>query len=134
MVSDAYFRSVLAVIELSPETLSLHAKINENLKMRSPQSPMFPHMSIYYIDDAEAEERVRVLRELKDNGTVVQAEDGVRIHTSGGPIGIPTGSETRPLPHGDTLQGFDGVEIWVALCDGPVETWTVLEKVALAQR
>jgi len=92
---------------------------------------MFPHVSIYYIDDAEAEERARVLRELEDNGTVVTTQDGVRIHTSRGPIGIPTGSETRPLPHNDSLQGFDGVEIWVAHCDGPVETWTVLEKVEL---
>lgn len=132
VVSDAYFRSVLAVVEPSSEALSLHAKIHENLKIRNPQTPMFPHMSIYYIDDAEPEERSRVLQELKDNGTVVQTEDGVQIHTSGGPAGIPTGPGTRPLPHGGTLQGFDGVEIWAALCDGPVETWTVLEKVKLA--
>jgi len=133
VVSDAYFRSVLAVVEPSSEISSLHTKINENLSTRNPQTPMFPHMSIYYIDDAEAEERARVLQELKDNGTVVKTKDGVQIHTSGGPTGTPTGSETRPLPHGDTLQGFDGVEIWVALCDGPVETWTVLEKVELVQ-
>ena len=131
VVSDAYFRSVLAVIKTSPETLSLHAKINENLKIRNPQAPMFPHMSIYYIDDAEAEERFRVLQELRDNGTVVQTQDGVQIHTSGGPAGIPTGTDARPLPQDDVLQGFDGVEIWAALCDGPVETWTVLKKVEL---
>jgi len=133
VVSDAYFRSVLAVIESSPETSALHAKINESLKIRNPQSPMFPHMSIYYIDDEEPEERTRVLQELKDNGTVVQTKDGVQIHTSGGPMGIPTGSETRPPPHGDGLEGFDGVEIWAVLCDGPVEAWTVLEKVELVQ-
>jgi hypothetical protein len=46
-------------------------------------------------------------------------------------MGTPTGSETRPVPYGDALQGFDGVEIWIALCDGPVETWAVLEKVEL---
>ncbi|KAF9653064.1 hypothetical protein BDM02DRAFT_2122023 [Thelephora ganbajun] len=133
VVSDAYFRSVLAIVKPSPTIMSLRTKINENLKIRSPQSPMFPHMSIYYIDDAEAEERKRVLQELKENGTVVQTEDGVQIHTSGGPLGVPTGSGTRPLPHGDALQGFDGVEIWIAYCDGPVETWTVLEKVELVQ-
>lgn len=131
VVSDAYFRSVLATIEPSSEILSLRTKINENLKILNPQSPMFPHMSIYYIDDAEAEERVRVLQEIEDNGTVVRTKDGVQIHTSGGPMGIPTGSETRPLPHDDTLQGFDGAEIWAVLCDGPVETWTVLEKAKL---
>ena len=131
VVSDAFFRSVLAVIEPSPEILSLHTKINENLKTRGSQSPMFPHMSIYYIDDGEPEERARVLQELMDSGTVVDTKDGVWIHTSRGPIGVPTGSETRPLPRDDGLQGFDGLEIWVALCDGPVETWTVLEKVEL---
>lgn len=132
VVSDAYFRSVLTVIKPSPEILSLHAKINEGLEIRNPQSPMFPHMSIYYIDDAEAKERTRVLQEIKDNGTVIRTADEVQIHTSCGPVGVPTGAGTRPLPHGDTLRGFDGVEIWVALCDGPVETWTVLEKVELA--
>ena len=132
MVSDAYFRSVLVVIESSPELVALHAKVRESLKIRNPQSPMFPHMSIYYIDDAEAEERIRVLQELKDNGTVTKTEEGVQIHTSGGPIGIPTGSETRPLPKGDALRGVDGTEIWVALCDGPVETWTVLKRIELA--
>ena len=131
VVSDAYFRSVLAVIKSSPEISTLYVKVNENLKIHNPQSPMFPHMSIYYIDDAEAEERSRVLQELEDNGTVVKTEDGVQIRTSRGPTGIQTGSETRPVPLGDELQGFDGAEIWVALCDGPVETWTVLEKVAL---
>lgn len=131
VISDTYFRSVLAVIKSSPGILTLHAKINENLKIRNPQSPMFPHMSIYYIDDAEAEERSRVLQELEVNGTVVKTEDGIQMHTSRGPVGISTGSETRPVPYGDGLQGFDGVEIWVVLCDGPVETWTVLEKVEL---
>jgi 2',3'-cyclic-nucleotide 3'-phosphodiesterase len=131
VVGDGYFRSVLTVVEPSSEVMSLHTRICENLKIRNPQSPMFPHMSIYYIDDMEAEERSRVLQELKGNGTVVKTKEGVQIHTSGGPIGIPTGSGTRPLPHGDTLHGFDGAEVWVALCDGPVETWTVLEKVEL---
>jgi len=131
VVSDAYFRSVLAAVKPTPEILSLHTIIGENLKIRSPQSPMFPHMSIYYIDDAEAEERARVLQELEGNGTVVKTKDGVQIHTSRGPVGVSTGSETRPIPDGDALLGFDGAEIWVALCDGPVETWTVLEKVEL---
>jgi len=132
VVSDAYFRSVLAVIKPSPEILSLGAKISENLKTRNPRSPMFPHMSIYYIDDAEAGERARVLRELKDNGTVTQTGDGVEIHTSGGPAGTPTGTGIRPLPPGDILRGFHGVEIWVVRCEGSVETWTVLETVKLA--
>ena len=132
VVSGAYFRSVLAVVEPSPEITSLHAEVVESLKIRNPRSPMFPHMSIYYIDDLEAGERARVLQELKDNGTVIKTEEGVQIHTSGGPIGISTGSETRPLPQDDTLRGINVTEIWVALCDGPVETWTVLEKVELA--
>lgn len=131
VASDAYFRSVLAVIEPSPEIISLHTGIHKTLKMGNPQSPMFPHMSIYYIDDAEAEERIRVLQELKTNGTVIKTEGGVQIHTSGGPIGTPTGPGTRPRPYDDALHGFDGVEIWAVLCDGPVETWTVLEKVEL---
>ena len=131
VVGDAYFRSVLAVIEQSSEIGSLHTKICENLKTRNPQSPMFPHMSIYYVDDAEAEERTRVLQELKDNGTVVKTKEGVRLCTSGGPIGNPTGIKTPPLSHGDVLYGFNGAEIWVALCDGPVDTWTVVQTVEL---
>lgn len=131
VASDAYIRSVLAVIGPSPEIMSLHAEIHKTLKMENPQSPMFPHMSIYYIDDAEAEERIRVLQELKANNTVIKIEGGVQIHTSRGPIGTPTGPGTRPRPYDDALHGFDGVEIWAVLCDGPVETWTVLERVEL---
>ncbi|KAF9792360.1 2',3'-cyclic-nucleotide 3'-phosphodiesterase [Thelephora terrestris] len=131
VVSNAYFRSVLATIEPSPYIMSLQTEIVESLKIRNPPSPMFPHMSIYYIDDTEAEERTRILQELEANGTVIKTEEGVQIHTSVGPVGVPTGPETRPEPHDDALQGFDGAEIWVALCDGPVESWTVLEKVVL---
>jgi 2',3'-cyclic-nucleotide 3'-phosphodiesterase len=132
VVGDTYFRSVFAVVRQSPEIMSLHTKISENLKTRNPRSPMFPHMSIYYIDDAEAEERTRVLQELKDNGTVVKTREGILlVHTSDGPAGVPTGSVPCPLPDGDVLRGFDGAEIWVVLCDGPVETWTVIEKIEL---
>ena len=131
VVSDTYFRSVLVTIKPSPEVMSLHSKICENLKTRNPRSPMYPHLSIYYIDDMEAEERTRVLQELKANGTVIKTKEGVEIHTSGGPIGTPTGSSSRPPPHSDALEGFDGVEIWIVSCDGPIETWSVLEKIKL---
>lgn len=29
------------------------------------------------------------------------------------------------------LAGFEAREVWIALCDGPVETWKVLDKITL---
>lgn len=88
-------------------------------------------MSVYYIDDSEPEERVRVADEFRTNGTVTEDTDngGIILDCSKG----PHNSETVPLSkaNSDLLHGFDGAEIWAALCDGPVETWSVKAKVKL---
>lgn len=86
-------------------------------------------MSVYYIDDSEPEERERVAQELFTNGAIVPDVDGRGIIVDCSKI--PQGSVSLTQARSDTLNGFDGMEIWAALCDGPVETWVILEKVRL---
>jgi len=123
---DHYFRSVYIAIHPSDELIRVHKEIHENLGIKNPESPKYPHMSVYYIADSEPEERTRVHQELIANGTVVKDEvhGGIAVDCSKGP---------RPNidSSSDVLKGFDGAEIWAALCDGPVETWTVEGKVKL---
>lgn len=80
-------------------------------------------MSLYYIDETESGERHTVAKELLRSGKVIQTkddgQDGIILDCSGGSVG-----EAK-------LSGFDGEEIWVVICEGPVEEWKVLEKVEL---
>jgi len=32
----------------------------------------------------------------------------------------------------DGIDGFEASEVWITNCDGPVDKWTILEKVSLA--
>lgn len=93
-------------------------------------------MSIYYIDDSEPEERARVAHELLANGTIVEASDtgdngDIIIDCSKGPNGVEAVPPSMARISSDLLHGFDGTEIWAAMCDGPVETWTIRAKVKL---
>ena len=45
---DHYFRSVYATIKPTAELMHLHAAVHTALE-QAPNTPKFPHMSIYYI-------------------------------------------------------------------------------------
>lgn len=111
-----YFRSVLFAVHPDPAVVKLEEDVRKALGA-SGLPPAYPHMSFAYIDDSEAEAREKIRVELKKRGTVEDTEDGVGIWCG-------QGDE-------DFLTGFEATEIWVAKCDGPVETWTVLEKFEL---
>lgn len=123
-VGPTYFRSVYVVIHKSPELSDLHKHISNELKKLGgiePRSPRFPHMSLFYIDDSEPDERQIVANELLSSGRVVN-ELGDRII-------LDCFADSHSTGH--KLSGFDGEEIWIVRCEGPVEQWKVLEKVAL---
>jgi len=123
-VGDTYFRSVYIAIHESPELSALHQRITSQLKNLccvEPRSPCFPHMSLYYIDDSEPDERQMVADQLLSSGRVIK--DGKDRIT------LDCFSDNHRVGH--KLFGFDGGEIWVVNCQGPVEEWEVLEKVAL---
>jgi 2',3'-cyclic-nucleotide 3'-phosphodiesterase len=124
-VGPTYFRSVYVVIHKSPELLDLHKHINNELKKLDgiePRSPRFPHMSLFYIEDSEpGDERQMVADELLSSGRAIN-EPGERIVLDCFTDGHSTGYK---------LYGFDGEQIWIVRCEGPVEQWKVLEKVVL---
>ncbi|KAF7974849.1 hypothetical protein HWV62_11233 [Athelia sp. TMB] len=106
---DVYFRSVYIDIEASPELIQLrddiHAKLREHASVH-PKAPRFPHMSLYYIDDADAAERRTAAEDLQGQ---TQTHGGGTLKLGG-------------------LSGFDGAEIWVVRCEGPVAEWAPLAK------
>ena len=123
-VGDTYFRSLYVAIRASPSLAALHQSIHDDLRKLEgvePQSPCFPHMSLFYINEVEPDERRMVADELLRSGRVVKEQNkcGIILDCSVNPTG-----EVQ-------LSGFDGKEIWLVGCEGAVELWTVLDKVIL---
>lgn len=114
-VGDHYFRSVFISVLATPDLLALHREINTRLSEFSPSSPVFPHMSLSYIADEDAEERGRASRLLRDRGIVLDNEDQT----------ISLQCDVVRLSH------FDAMEIWVIDCGGMVESWNVQHKISL---
>lgn len=121
-VGDTYFSSVSISVHHSPELSALRQLINNELQKLGiePRGGRF-HMSLYYIDDSEPDERCLVVDELLSSRKVVQ--DGRDMVT----LNCFTDDQYHLVGHA----GFDGDQIWVVKCIGPVENWVVLEKVTL---
>ncbi|KAI5900473.1 LigT-like protein [Schizophyllum commune H4-8] len=114
-VGDHFFRSVYTAIKSTAELLELHKRVHDALDL-PPRTPKYPHVSLAYIVDEDAEEREAYLQALKDEGVI--REEGDRV-------GIQCGED------GGWVDGFDVKEIWIAKCDGPVESWEILDRLTL---
>lgn len=114
-IGSHYFRSVYIAIEPTSEIMSLHGHIHEALQA-IPRTPSFPHLSLCYIDDKDAEigERDAFYRNLKDGG---------KIRAGGG---LDCG-----LVEEDWMDCFVANEIWVVQCEGSVNEWAILRKLPL---
>jgi len=110
VASDHFFRSVLAELDASPELAAYQRKIEARVQAAGWRvtAPMFPHVSLAYIADEDRAERARLLRELRDEGHVVDVE--------GGGVELRVGGR-------EPLRTFEGAEVWIVDCDGPVENW-----------
>lgn len=119
VVGDHYFRSLLVSARPTEDLLALRDEITETLSHLSPRpAPIFPHLSLAYIadEDAEAGERERIAQSLRERGVVVEDES----------------SHTVSLRCGEVcLSGVDLAEIWLVDCEGPVEGWSVRDKISL---
>ncbi|KAG0698467.1 2',3'-cyclic-nucleotide 3'-phosphodiesterase [Suillus ampliporus] len=124
-VGDHYFRSVFISVKKTTELVALHEHIMAALDRdrASPSASAFPHMSISYIAD-------------EDGGTErKKAADELRAITVVEGLGAG-GAETVVLRCGDSeagrvwLSGFEGTEVWIVRCEGPVEHWRVLQKIS----
>ncbi|EKM82587.1 hypothetical protein AGABI1DRAFT_68346 [Agaricus bisporus var. burnettii JB137-S8] len=117
-IGDHYFRSVYASIKSDESLLDLHKTLHENLD-KVPKTPKYPHMSLVYVSDEDAVEgeREKYYEELKERQLIAAASSG--------------GVQLRVSPEKEWIGGFLAAEIWVMRCVGPVESWEVLDKIAL---
>lgn len=122
-VGDVYFRSVYVAIQQDPAIIELEQYIREKLGKDAPP-PCYPHMSFFYIDDSEAQERQRIVEHLKKDGTIRPENNGVVLR-------CPSEDVTNGY---EDVGGFEGSEIWIVECEGKVEEWKVLEKVFLEDK
>ncbi|EDR14873.1 uncharacterized protein LACBIDRAFT_306075 [Laccaria bicolor S238N-H82] len=120
-VGSHYFRSVYISIKLTPELIVLHDEVHSSLGVE-PRTPAYPHLSLCYIDDKDAEEgeREKFARDTHDSGYI-------RYEPSDGSLSICSSSSSEE----DWITEFTSSEIWIAQCDGPVAEWSVIEKIPL---
>jgi len=72
---------------------------------------------VSYVDDADAPLRRAFVENLEKSGGIVHGDGGVKLRFS----------KDDDL----WIEGFEGREIWIMECDGPVEGWKVLESHSL---
>ena len=121
-VGSKYFMSVYVTVPHVGALDSLRESLKTTLGERTV--PPISHVSLFYIDDSEPEEREKMASELRNEGRVIElGEDRVALDCAE----VPSGDPTSP----DVVSGFIGGEIWVAVCDGPVPGWTVKEIIRL---
>jgi 2',3'-cyclic-nucleotide 3'-phosphodiesterase len=126
-VGDHYFRSVFISMKKTAELVALHEHIMAALDKdgASPSAPVFPHMSISYIADEDGDaERKKAADELRASSITVEGSEA-------------DGAETVTLRCGGpekghaSLSSFEGTEVWIVRCEGPVQYWQVLQKISM---
>ncbi|KZV69045.1 LigT-like protein [Peniophora sp. CONT] len=120
---DTYTRSVYANITPTSELMHLHAHIHTALG-HSANTPKFPHMSLFYIADEDADARVKTLQELGRKGVVIQGAEHATLDAR-----VLDEVDDNAIAH---LNGFTASEIWIVRIEGPVEEWKVLDKIVLS--
>ncbi|KAI0807955.1 hypothetical protein C8Q74DRAFT_1343620 [Fomes fomentarius] len=128
-VGEKYFTSVFVVVHspLGSALETLRAHLRASLGRGSPGStvPPLAHMSLYYIDEDDRDEREVIARRLRSEGRVLE----------GGGAGeerfakLACFDEEGQDP--EVIDGFEGEEIWLVNCDGPVPGWEVLDRFPL---
>ncbi|KAI0707912.1 hypothetical protein C8Q76DRAFT_135194 [Earliella scabrosa] len=126
-VGDQYFMSVFVAVHSQPgtrlETLREHlrATLGEGVV------PPLAHMSLYYIDEADKEERERTAQRLRRELRVLEGGSGQDSFVKLACFDDDIGGEQNP----EVIDGFEGEEIWLMNCDGPVLGWEVIERFPL---
>jgi len=125
-IGNYYYRSVYVAIQPTLELLDMHKYFHDILRIE-PITPAFPHLSLCYIDDADAEngERQAFYDTLKDAGELRAIKKDGEVEG----VSLNCGSNTQE----EWIDHFKASEIWAVLCEGPVEGWKVIQKFSLEQ-
>ena len=121
-----YYRSVYIRIKLSAQMISLHKHVHEALDLE-PRTPTFPHLSLCYIDDADAVngERDRYRNALEENGKIQYGTGDSESQE----LIFSCGNEGEV----DWFGHIAAREIWAVRCEGAVESWVVLKKIDFSE-
>ncbi|CAL1705230.1 unnamed protein product [Somion occarium] len=118
-VGDKYYMSAYVSVHHSEELSALRDNLKEALG--EDTVPPLAHVSLFYIDDVDAGERQKIFEQLNEGGRIISKDDhSVALDCTEG--------DARGQ---DVIDGFVACEIWIALCDGPVEAWTIKDKIQL---
>ncbi|KAH8826855.1 RNA ligase/cyclic nucleotide phosphodiesterase [Flagelloscypha sp. PMI_526] len=119
--STHFFRSVFLSINPSPALLKLHEAVHNALGVE-PRTPLFPHLSLCYITDQDAEtgERDRFFEKLAPK--TKPNNESLEMNCS-------PSTETE-----DWMSGFTCSEIQVVDCSGPIKDWSILKKIPLVNK
>lgn len=122
-IGQKYFMSVYVTVHHAGELNALRDALGKALGEQTV--PPVAHVSLFYIDDSEPKVRQKAHDILEKEGRiVVRGEDHVALDCA---EGEPESREP------DLLDGFEGSEIWIAVCDGPVPTWVVKDRIKLSR-
>ncbi|THH27052.1 hypothetical protein EUX98_g7136 [Antrodiella citrinella] len=111
-VGDKYFMSVYVTAQRTPELVQLREHLSKTLGDKTV--PPVAHLSLFYIDDSDVAERVKIAASLREQGRVIDGPERGSVQLD------CTEGDARGE---DLLGGIAGHEIWIMECDGPVETW-----------
>jgi len=130
-VGEKYFMSVYVTVHESPELEKLRKHLRRALGEKAV--PPIPHLSLYYIDDADVGDRAWVAKILQSTGRTIKTTNGITLNC------IPVSGD-EPLSPGQNdpslqlLEGFEGAEIWAVKCEGHPRDWKILHKFTLPRR
>lgn len=126
-VGRKYFMSVYVAVRSAAGSPLENLREYLRAALGEKAVPAVAHMSLHYIDDADAGERARTAEALRSELWVMESreDDEKCIQLA---CVDPQAEDGRELV---ILDGFDGEEIWVVKCEGPVAEWEVLEKISL---
>lgn len=118
-VGSVFFRSVYISVKCTSVLTALHQHVHAALGV-DPHTPSFPHISLCYIDDEDAErgERQKFHQDLLER-VHLEKDKNVSLNCK------------RPGEPDDWMNNFRAEEIWIVNCVGPVGDWEVLEKIPL---
>ncbi|KAI1791661.1 2',3'-cyclic-nucleotide 3'-phosphodiesterase [Ganoderma leucocontextum] len=135
-VGDKYFMSIYVVVH-SPEGSPLENLCSHlRAALGDAAVPPIPHLSLYYIDDADKDTRLRTLQELHAHFRVIGKSVGDSVMADFNRmvgLGCYASSEPNEADPPYILRQTESEEIWLVRCEGPVEGWEVLEKFPLGK-
>lgn len=124
-VGNSYLGSLFVTVARTPELVSLQRTISDhvenNVGIEVNRRRFSPHVSLFYLDETGRGDRHLLCRELQNTG---------RIRLGARHLTLNCTFDGAPSSYRN-MAGFNGAQIWLVDCRGPVNSWRVLDKCLL---